>query len=72
MLKYQSREDHGEEEGGLNSFSAIMLLTFVFWTIFGAAFATIIFLTIRKSSSKAFFGSASSSDYQRHDDGGII
>jgi len=63
------QEGEAAERGWLSQFPAAMVLTFVCWTIFGAAFASVLFGRIRKRN-KSFVGN---SDYQKYEDeGGII
>lgn len=62
------REGEAAERGWLGQFPAVLVLTFVFWTIFGIIFASILYWKIRKNKSRG-----RNDDYQKYEDeGGII
>jgi len=62
------REGEEAERGWLGQFPAAVVLTFVFWTVFGIAFASILYGKIRKNKSRG-----RNDDYQKYEDeGGII
>jgi hypothetical protein len=55
------------ENGWLGQFPAAMVLTFVFWILFGAIWSLILYLKIRKPKKES-----DSNDYQRQDDSAIV
>lgn len=59
-------QGEGAEAGWLGRWPAVMILTFVFWAIFAAAFAGDLYRKTRKGKT------TSSNDYQRQDDDGLI
>ena len=62
------REGEAAEQGWLGQFPATMVLTFVFWTIFGIIFASILYGKIHKNKSRG-----RNDDYLKYEDeGGII
>lgn len=57
----------GEAEAGwLGQWPAVMILTFVFWAIFAAVFAGVLYRKTRKGKT------TSSNDYQRQGDDGLV
>jgi len=61
-----SQEGEGAEAGWLGQWPAVMILTFVFWAIFAAVFAGVLYRKTRRGKA------TSSNDYQRQDDDGLI